>query len=103
EAERQTDHDHDQEHDHDALDDPHDALPSAAEQGAEPRRLGPLEDGIGEDDVRQPDTEVGDDDAPAWRSGRATKDRLAQSGVGVRVAIELAGVAVRDELAALVD
>src|SRR4029450_10891195 len=87
---------------------------SPGEPRPEARRFGPPDDGVGEDDVGETDAEVGHDHAPAGRAdrpvadrldapGRPVEDRLAERGRRVRVVVEVAGLAVRDELAAVVD
>ncbi len=64
---------------------------------------GTTDDGIGEHDVGEPDPEVGDDDTAGGWPGRPGEDRLTDRRGRVRVAVELPGVAVGDELPALVD
>ena len=66
-------------------------------------RGGAAQDRVAEDDVRETDPEMGHDDAPRGGPRRAGQDRLAERRRRVRVVVELPGVAVRQELAALVD
>ena len=67
-----------------------------------PDRRGRLEDGAPEHDVGEAGAEVRRDHASA-RSWHAAGERLADHRHRVRVAVELAGIAVGEELVAVVD
>ena len=62
----------------------------------------PAQDRVAEHEVREPDAEVGHDDAAA-PGAASRRGRLAERRARIRVAVELAGVAVGQELLALVD
>src|SRR6478672_13840102 len=77
--------------------------PSRREDRAQAQLDGPVEDRRPEHEIGQTDAEVADDDTAVRRTLRARDDRLADRRGRVRVAVEVARVAVREELLALVD
>src|SRR6476661_172941 len=77
--------------------------PSRREDRAQAALDRPLEDRRPEHEVGQPDAEVADDHATARGAGGARDDRLADRRGWVGVALEVARVAVGEELLALVD
>src|SRR6185369_9687989 len=90
--------------------------PAAADKSARPREPAsrrqhhaqpaldrPIQDRRPEHEVGEADAEVADDDAAGLGSRRAGDDRFADRGGRVRVAVEVARVAVGEELLAVVD
>ena len=63
----------------------------------------PVEDRRTEDDVSEPDSEMRGDDSTRGGRGDPVEQRLADGRRGIGVVVELAGVAIGDELVALVD
>ena len=76
---------------------------SARQFDAETALRRPAHDRVREHDVGEPDAEMRHDDAPGGRPLRPAEDRLAERRRRVRVAIELARVAIGEELLAIVD
>ena len=76
---------------------------SAGQDGAQPQLRRAADDRLAEHEIRQAHAQMRDEDPALDRRLRARDDRLADRGRRVRVAVEIAGVAVGEELRPLVD